>query len=76
MEQGRHQIAVTVLTRSLHEPEFDDALRVGVLYLLAYSCEALQRWEEARSYYQRVDAIDTHFRDAAARLAALDQVAR
>jgi len=76
MEQGRHQIAVTVLTRALHEPEFDDALRVGVLYLLAYSCEALQRWEEARSYYQRVDAIDTHFRDAAARLAALDQVAR
>lgn len=76
MEQGRHQIAATVLTRALREPEFDDALCVGVLSLLAYACESLQRWEEARSYYQRVDAIDTHFRDAAARPAALDQVAR
>ena len=54
----------------------DDEQRVGVLYLLAYSCDALQRWDEARSYYQRVYATDIHFRNAAARLAALDQVAR
>ena len=54
----------------------DDEQRVGVLYLLAYSCDALQRLDEARSYYQRVYATDIHFRNAAARLAALDQVAR
>ncbi len=76
VEQGRHQVATTVLSRALHEPGLDDEQRVGVLYLLAYSCEAMQRWDEARSYYQRVYATDIHFRDAAARLAALDQVAR
>jgi len=76
VEQERYQVAATVLSRALHEPGLDDEQRVGVLYLLAYSCEALQRWDEARSYYQRVYATDIHFRDAAARLAALDQVAR
>jgi tetratricopeptide (TPR) repeat protein len=76
VEQGRHQVAATVLSRALFEPGLSDEQRVGVLYLLAYSCEALQRWDEARSYYQRVYATDPHFRDAAARLAALDQVAR
>jgi tetratricopeptide (TPR) repeat protein len=76
VEQGRHQVAATVLSRALFEPGLNDEQRVGVLYLLAYSCEALQRWDEARSYYHRVYATDPHFRDAAARLAALDQVAR
>ena len=76
VEQGRHQVATTVLSRALHEPGVDDEQRVGVLYLIAYSCEAMQRWDEARSYFQRVYATDIHFRDAAARLAALDQVAR
>lgn len=76
VEQGRYLVAATVLSRALHEPGLDDEQRVGVLYLLAYSCEALQRWDEAHSYYQRVYATDIHFRDAAARLAALDQVAR
>ena len=76
VEQGRHQVAATVLSRALHEPGLGDEQRVGVLYLLAFSCEALQRFDEARSYYQRVYATDIQFRDAAARLAALEQVAR
>jgi tetratricopeptide (TPR) repeat protein len=76
VEQGRHQIAATVLSRALHEPGLDDDQRVGVLYLLAYSCEALQRTDEARSYFQRVYATDINFRDVAARLAALDQAKR
>lgn len=76
VEQSRYSIAATVLTRALHEPGLGDENRVGVLYLLAYSCEALQRWDEARSYYTRVYATDINFRDAAARLAALDQLAR
>ncbi len=76
VEQSRHSVAATVLTRALHEPGLGDEHRVGVLYLLAYSCEALQRWEEARSYYSRVYATDIHFRDVAARLAALDLIAR
>ena len=76
VEQSRHSVAATVLTRALHEPGLGDEQRVGVLYLLAYSCEALQRRDEARSYYSRVYATDIHFRDVAARLAALDLVAR
>ncbi len=76
VEQSRHSVAATVLSRALHEPGPGDEHRVGVLYLLAYSCEALQRWDEARSYYSRVYATDIHFRDVAARLAALDLIAR
>jgi tetratricopeptide (TPR) repeat protein len=76
VEQGRFQVAATVLSRALHEPGLDDDQRVGVLYLLAYSCEALQRRDEARSYFQRVYATDINFRDVAARLAALEQASR
>lgn len=76
VEQGRFQIAVTVLSRALHEPGLDDDQRVGVLYLLGYSCEALQREDEARGYFQRVYATDINFRDVAARLAAIEQASR
>jgi tetratricopeptide (TPR) repeat protein len=72
LEQGSFPVAVTVLSRALHEPGLDDEQRVGVLYLLGYACEALQRRDEARSYYQRVYATDIHFRDVAERLTALD----
>ena len=75
VEQGRFELAATVLTRALHEEGFGDEQRVGVLYLLAFSCEARQRFAEARSYFQRVYATDIHFRDVAARLAALDLMA-
>jgi tetratricopeptide (TPR) repeat protein len=76
VEQGRHQVATTVLSRALHEPGLDDRQRIGVLYLLGYSLEALQRTDDARSYFERVYATDNQFRDVAARLAALDPVAR
>jgi tetratricopeptide (TPR) repeat protein len=73
VEQGRHQVATTVLARALHEPGLDDHLRVGVLYLLGHSSEALERFGDARSYFDRVHATDRNFRDVAARLAALPQ---
>ncbi len=73
VEQERYQIAATVLSRALYEPGLDDEKRIGVLYLLGHSCEALQRRVEARGYFQRVYVTDSHFRDVAARLAALDQ---
>jgi len=76
LEQGSFPVAVTVLSRALHEPGLDDEQRVGVLYLLGYACEALQRRDEARSYYQRVYATDIHFRDVAERLTALHGGAR
>jgi tetratricopeptide (TPR) repeat protein len=74
VEQGRHQVAITLLSRALHESPSvgqDDRQRVGMLYLLAYANEALQRRDEARIHYQRVFQIDSSFRDVAARLAVL-----
>lgn len=76
VEQERFQVASTVLTRALHEPGLDDEQRIGVLYLLGHSCEALQRRDDARGYFQRVYATDIQFRDVAARLAALDPIPR
>ncbi|MBU6364638.1 MAG: tetratricopeptide repeat protein [Gemmatimonadetes bacterium] len=74
VEQGRHQVAITLLSRALLEPlpaGQDERQRVGMRYLLAYANEALQRRDEARSHYQRVSQIDRNFRDVTARLAAL-----
>lgn len=74
VEQGRHQVAITLLSRALLEPVpdgQDERQRVGMRYLLAYANEALQRQDEARTHYQRVSQIDPNFRDVAARLAAL-----
>jgi hypothetical protein len=74
--RGRRQVAGSVLSRVLHEPGLGCQQRVGVPFLVAFSCEAIQRGGEARRYNQHVYATDIYFRDAAARLAALDQVAR
>ena len=71
LEQRSFPVAVTVLSRALHEPGLDDEQRVGVLYLLGYACEALQRRDEARGYFERVYATDINFRDVAERLTAL-----
>ncbi|MBC8089580.1 MAG: CDC27 family protein [Phycisphaerae bacterium] len=76
LEQQSYKVAVTVLSRALHEPAVQDEQRVGVLYLLGYSCEVLQRFDEARGYFQRVYATDIHFRDVSQRLAALDRIVR
>jgi tetratricopeptide (TPR) repeat protein len=76
VEQRNYQVAVTVMHRALQEPGVDEEQLVGVLYLLGYATEALQRWPEAKSYYERVVATDITFRDVAARLAALDRLTR
>jgi tetratricopeptide (TPR) repeat protein len=76
IEQQNFKVAVTVLSRALHEPAIRDGQQVGVLYLLGYSCEALQRFDEARGYFERVYATDILFRDVAQRLADLDRITR
>jgi tetratricopeptide (TPR) repeat protein len=76
IEQGSHKVAVTVLSRALHEPGVRDEQRIGVLYLLGISCEVLQRFDESRGYFQRVYATDIHFRDVAQRLADLERTVR
>ena len=76
IEQRSYKVAVTVLSRALHEPAMQDEQRVGVLYLLGISCEELQRFDEARGYFQRVYATDIHFRDVNQRLADLERTVR
>jgi tetratricopeptide (TPR) repeat protein len=76
VEQGRHQVAITLLSQALRElPSVgqDERQLVGMRYLLAYANEALQRRDEARIHYQRVFQIDSSFRDVAARMAALSR---
>jgi hypothetical protein len=58
------------------EAELGDDELVGVLYLLGYASEALQLWDDAQGYYQRVLATDIQFRDASDRLALLARAAR
>src|SRR5687767_14149903 len=76
IEKGQYQIAVTILSRAPAEPGATDEKLVGVLYLLGYASEALQKFNEALAYYERVFAVDITFRDVNDRLAALERVAR
>jgi tetratricopeptide (TPR) repeat protein len=76
IEKGQYQIAVTILSRAPAEPGATDEKLVGVLYLLGYASEALQKWNDALAYYERVFAVDITFRDVNDRLAALERVAR
>ena len=75
IEKGQYQIALTVLSRALAENVADDQL-VGVLYLLGYSNEALQKYPEALEYYNRVFSVDIQFRDVGERIMAVEQVAQ
>jgi hypothetical protein len=76
IEKGQYQIAVTILSRAPAEPGATDEKLVGVLYLLGYASEALQKFNDALAYYERVFAVDITFRDVNDRLAALERVAR
>jgi tetratricopeptide (TPR) repeat protein len=76
IEKGQYQIAVTILSRAPAEPGATDEQLVGVLYLLGYASEALQKWNDAMAYYERVFAVDITFRDVNDRLAALERVAK
>jgi tetratricopeptide (TPR) repeat protein len=74
LEKSQFQVAATILARAIGEPGLGDDQLVGVLYLLGYACEALQRWGDALGYYQRVFAVDIQFRDVGERIASLERV--
>jgi tetratricopeptide (TPR) repeat protein len=76
LEKKQWQVAATILQRADAEPDQGDEQLVGVLYLLGYAMEALQKPQEALMYYQRVFAVDIQFRDVAERLNAVEKVAR
>jgi len=76
IEKEQYAIASTVLARALGEGGYSDEELVGVLYLLGRAAEALNRSEEALSYYQRVCVVDIEFRDVVNRMSAIEKVAR
>lgn len=73
LEKSQFQVAATILARAIGEPGLGDDQLVGVLYLLGYASEALQRWGDALGYYQRVFAVDIQFRDVGERIASLER---
>jgi tetratricopeptide (TPR) repeat protein len=69
--KGQYAIATKILERALQLPVDDDAGLLGVYYQLGRSLEELGRTAEARDAYERVVAVDIHFKDAAERLERL-----
>ena len=76
MERSQFDVAATILERAAADTRVGDEQLVGVLYLLGYASEALDRYEDALTYYQRVFAVDIRFRDVAERIRALERVAQ
>jgi tetratricopeptide (TPR) repeat protein len=75
IDRGEHDVAITVLSRSLREPGLEDDDLIGVLYLLGYAAEESGQARDAAAYYQRVFAIDIDFRDVGERLKKMSKAA-
>lgn len=76
LEKKSLPVATTILTRALNEPGIGDEQLVGVLYLLGYINEALNKPAEAKGFYERVFAVDIQFRDVGDRLNAVDKATK
>lgn len=81
IDKQQYAVAHSVLARALKDPETSaeiagDHATIGINYLLGLSCENLQRYSEAASYYQKVLAEDIGFRDVLERLNAVTELAR
>ena len=75
VEKAQFQIAYTILHRAVVSGVGDDHRLVGVLYLLGFACEELEKHTEALGYYQRVFAVDIEFRDVSDRITAMERMA-
>ena len=75
VEKRQYQIAMTILQRALNDAGASDDTLVGVLYLLGYASESLQKWEDAVRFYERVFTVDIQFRDVGDRLSAVERKA-
>jgi len=71
VEKEQYPIAAALLQRAAELPGTDDQQLVGVLYLLGFATEHMNRPAEALPYYLRVFAVDIEFRDIGARVAAM-----
>jgi len=76
VDKKQFQIASTLLSRAVADRTQSDEDLVGVLYLLGFASEQLQRWDEARKSYERVFAVDIQFQDVGERLVAMESAGR
>ena len=76
LEKKQLPVATTILSRALNEAGVGEDQLVGVLYLLGYIHESLGKYAEAKTYYERVFAVDIQFRDVGDRLNAVDKAAQ
>jgi tetratricopeptide (TPR) repeat protein len=76
LERSQFDVAATILERAVTDGRSGDEQLVGVLYLLGYASEALDRYDAALGYYQRVFSVDIQFRDVAERIRTLERVAK
>jgi tetratricopeptide (TPR) repeat protein len=75
IEKSEYEVAISSLGGALKESNLTDTKLVGVLYLLGYASERLDRWKDAEDYYRRVFAVDIRFRDIGERLKRAEQMA-
>lgn len=75
IEKGEYEVAISSLGGALKEFGLADTKLVGVLYLLGYASEGLDRWQDAAGYYRRVFAVDIRFRDIDERLKRAERLA-
>lgn len=70
-EKGRYAIAEAVLRRAIESVHGSDDEKIGLIYWLGRSLEALERGEEALPWYERALAVDIRFLDLGSRVHAL-----
>jgi tetratricopeptide (TPR) repeat protein len=71
IEKKSYVVAESILRRALELPAVGDQDRLGILYWLARTLEALGKKVEARDLYGRVFAVDIRFMDVGERAKAL-----
>jgi tetratricopeptide (TPR) repeat protein len=70
-EKGQHSVAATVLRRAVESEAGGDDDKIGLLYWLGRSEEAVGKNADALVHYQRVFAVDIGFEDISERVQQL-----
>ncbi|MFI5234503.1 MAG: tetratricopeptide repeat protein [Gemmatimonadales bacterium] len=70
-EKGQFAVAEAILKRAVEGVPGGDEQKLGLIYWLGRSAEALQKPAEARVHYERALAVDIRFQDAAQRIKQL-----
>lgn len=70
-EKGRYAIAEAVLHRAIESVPGSDDEKIGLIYWLGRSLEALERGGDALLWYERALAVDIRFLDLGSRVQAL-----